>query len=117
MKHTIDSVKELTGRYGSPLYVFDELGFLENAKKLESAMLALYPHYRIAYSFKTNYTPYICSTVKKHGAMAEVVSGFEYELAKRIGFAESGCDNLSLFQREQRNSAGGPRGLYGYKLC
>lgn len=89
MKHTIDSVKELTGRYGSPLYVFDELGFLENAKKLESAMLALYPHYRIAYSFKTNYTPYICSTVKKHGAMAEVVSGFEYELAKRIGFAES----------------------------
>ncbi len=83
------AIKDLTKRFGCPLYVFDESGFAENARELEKAMKSRYSRYQIAYSFKTNYTPYICSTAKRLGALAEVVSGMEYELAKRIGFADS----------------------------
>ena len=88
MHLTKESVDTLTDRFGCPLYLFREVEFLENAHRLEAAMLSRYEKYRIAYSFKTNYTPYICQTVRKIGAYAEVVSGMEYELAKRIGFPD-----------------------------
>ena len=86
MNYSRETIEELTGQYGNPLYVFDECGFLENYHRLNKAMSACYEWYRIAYSFKTNYTPYICSTVEKLGSYAEVVSGMEYTLARQIGF-------------------------------
>lgn len=89
MKLTKEILDDLTGRFGCPLYVFDEAGFIQNAKLLDEAMKARYPRYRIAYSYKTNYTPYICSAAKRLGAFAEVVSGMEYDLAKRIGYEDS----------------------------
>lgn len=85
---TKESLDTLTGRFGCPFYLFEEADFLDNARSLEKAMQAHYGKYRIAYSFKTNYTPYICKTVRKIGAYAEVVSGMEYELAKKIGFPD-----------------------------
>lgn len=89
MKESRESIKALLDQFGSPLYVFDEVGFAENYRKLHTAMSSLYEKYEIAYSFKTNYTPYICLTAKKLGAYAEVVSGMEYELAKKIGYEDS----------------------------
>ena len=88
MRYTKDCLDTLIGRFGSPLYLFEETEFLNNAHCLERAMQTYYEKYRIAYSFKTNYTPYICKTVRKIGAYAEVVSGMEYELAKLIGFTD-----------------------------
>ena len=88
MRYTKESLDTLTGRFGCPFYLFEEADFLDNARSLEKAMQAHYGKYRIAYSFKTNYTPYICKTVRKIGAYAEVVSGMEYDLAKRIGFPD-----------------------------
>ena len=86
MKYSISSIEDLTGKYGTPLYVFDERGFRENYRALESAMKSRYENYRIAYSFKTNYTPYVCKIAKSLGAYAEVVSGMEYAIAKKIGY-------------------------------
>ena len=88
MEQTREALTALTDTYGSPLYVFDKKGFIENYKKLEQAMKTNYDNYRIAYSFKTNYTPYICQTAKELGAYAEVVSGMEYNLARKIGYRE-----------------------------
>lgn len=88
MQLTKESLDSLTGRFGCPFYLFEETAFLNNARSLEAAMQAHYGKYRIAYSFKTNYTPYICRAVRKIGAYAEVVSGMEYELAKRLGFPD-----------------------------
>lgn len=88
MDFTKETIESLSDRFGSPLYLFDEKAFTENYCHLFSAMSSLYEKYRIAYSFKTNYTPYICSTVKRLGAYAEVVSGMEYQLARRIGFED-----------------------------
>ena len=89
MEFSREEIENLRSCFGSPLYVFDEAGFIENYKKLEYAMRSEYNQYRIAYSFKTNYTPYICALVKKMGGCAEVVSGMEYAIAKRIGFSDS----------------------------
>lgn len=49
-------------------------------------MRASCPRYRLSYSFKTNYTPYVCGLIREMGGDAEVVSAMEYELATRVGF-------------------------------
>ena len=59
MRYTKESLDALTGRFGCPVYVFEETAFLNNARSLEGAMRTYYEKYRIAYSFKTNYAPYI----------------------------------------------------------
>lgn len=89
MIYTQELCSALTGKYGSPLYLFDEAAFTANYRKLEQTFQAIYPRYRIAYSYKTNYTPYICRLVKQLGGFAEVVSEMEYRAAKRIGYADS----------------------------
>lgn len=88
MDHTKESLDAMSAAYGSPLYIFDETGFVENYKALESAMRSCWERYRIAYSFKTNYTPYICRVCKELGAYAEVVSAMEYSIAKQIGYED-----------------------------
>ena len=50
-------------------------------------MKRIYSNYKVSYSYKTNYTPYICQLVKKLGGYAEVVSDMEYKLAKKIGYS------------------------------
>ncbi|MBQ7170762.1 MAG: diaminopimelate decarboxylase [Clostridia bacterium] len=80
-------IRKLETEFGIPLYVFDEAAFIHNYFKLETALRQYYPKYRVSYSFKTNYTPYMCSVVNRLGGYAEVVSGMEYDIAKRVGFA------------------------------
>lgn len=77
---------DLTAKFGSPLYIFDEKRFLNNYMHLTNAYRGIYPKFNIAYSYKTNYTPYICQKVKELGGYAEVVSSMEYWLAKQIGY-------------------------------
>ena len=72
----------------TPQYVFQEAAFIENYKYFESCFQRLYPNYRVSYSFKTNYTPYICNLVKNLGGYAEVVSMMEYTLAKKLGYSD-----------------------------
>jgi len=79
--------KELISSIKTPFYVFDERGFISNYEALQKAMRAVYPKYTIAYSYKTNYTPYICELVKRLGGYAEVVSDMEYTLAKKLGYS------------------------------
>lgn len=88
MIFSVDILKKLEDKYGMPLYVFDEKGFIENYRNLESCFQKIYKNYRIAYSYKTNYTPYIATVVKKLGGYAEVVSGMEYNLAKKLGYSD-----------------------------
>lgn len=83
MKETASLLIE---KIGTPFYLFDEMGFIRNYKKLESTFKVVYPKYHISYSYKTNYTPFICYLVKSLGGYAEVVSDMEYLLAKKIGY-------------------------------
>lgn len=79
-------VKKFVENHSLPFYLFDEQLFLDNINRFESTFQSVYPNYHIAYSFKTNYTPYICNLVKKNGGYAEVVSDMEYYLARKLGF-------------------------------
>lgn len=85
----IEIIRKAIKSYGAPLYIFDEKHFVENYSALIQSMKAEYPRYRLSYSYKTNYTPYICALVKRLGGYAEVVSDMEYLLAKRLGYNES----------------------------
>lgn len=82
-KRLIDS---LLDNYGSPLYVFDESEFIENYRALCEAFREVYPNYNPGYSYKTNYTPYICDLVKVLGGYAEVVSDMEMHIARKLGY-------------------------------
>ena len=81
-----NAITNLIQKQGTPFYIFDEKGFIENYNRLESTFRSVYPNYRICYSYKTNYTPFICNLVKNLGGLAEVVSDMEYELAIRLGY-------------------------------
>lgn len=78
-------VQSLLREYGSPLFVVSE-------EMLRRLYRDFYGHFsepgintRIAYSYKTNYLPAVCSIMHEEGAWAEVVSGMEYSLARALG--------------------------------
>ena len=83
----INTIKELIEKNVTPFYLFDEEGFVNNYRNLESTFKEFYPNYQLSYSYKTNYTPFVCQLVKSLGGYAEVVSDMEYTLAKKLGYA------------------------------
>ncbi|MBQ7517334.1 MAG: diaminopimelate decarboxylase [Bacteroidales bacterium] len=81
-------IERLTGEYGCPLYVFDKAGLVSDFNQLQKAFRSYYPKYRIAYSYKTNYAPRICSIVRELGGLAEVVSDMELTIARKVGYPD-----------------------------
>ena len=67
-------------------FVFDRDRFENNISNIHRSFRNVDVPLDIGYSFKTNFTPYICKTAKLLGCKAEVVSPFEYSLARRYGF-------------------------------
>lgn len=86
MQYMEQAIQQLIQKNGTPFYLFDEKGFINNYKKLEDTFKKVYPNYRLSYSYKTNYTPFVCQLVKSLGGYAEVVSDMEYTLAKKLGY-------------------------------
>lgn len=81
--------KQISEKYGTPCYIFDETQFEENILAFQTALNEYFPKENIiAYSFKTNYTPGICKLAKNLGCYAEVVSRMELEIAMKLGFKE-----------------------------
>jgi diaminopimelate decarboxylase len=79
---TIDSLVE---RFGSPLFVFSERTMREKYREVHEAFATRYPNVVQAWSYKTNYLQAVCAVFHDEGALAEVVSGFEYEKARKLG--------------------------------
>ena len=79
----------LAETYGESFFIYDEAKFKSNFEELSFAFNSRYPHTKIAYSYKTNYTPDICKLVNELGGYAEVVSEMEYFLAKRLGVPDN----------------------------
>jgi len=77
-------VKELADKYGSPLFVLNVQELREKYRDMTRAFKTRYPKAQIAYSYKTNYMKAVCSILHQEGAWAEVVSGFEYDIAKNL---------------------------------
>jgi len=78
-------VSELIEQYGSPLWVVSESTLRRRYREMYHAFSLRYPKVAISYSYKTNYLSGICSIFHQEGAWAEVVSGFEYDIAMDLG--------------------------------
>lgn len=80
-------IKDLVAEHGSPLFVFSEKKIRRDYRKLLDTIRMQYPKADISWSYKTNYLSAICSIYHQEGAMAEVVSGMEYEMARSLGIS------------------------------
>lgn len=69
----------------SPFYMVDRARFEANFDDLTAAFTARYQPFILAYSYKTNYLPYLCDIISQKGGWAEVVSRLEYDLAVKVG--------------------------------
>jgi diaminopimelate decarboxylase len=78
-------IKELVKQFGSPLWVVSEATLREIYKDLYRAFSLRYPKIIAAYSYKTNFLSGICALYFQEGAWAEVASGFEYDIAVKLG--------------------------------
>lgn len=78
-------LEKLAQEYGSSFYLLNSDGFRQNCAELMQAFGSIYPPFRIAYSYKTNYIPALCRIVNELGGYAEVVSEMEMEIALRCG--------------------------------
>ena len=79
------SIEELTERFGSPLFVFSERALRAKYHEAYTAFSTRYPDVQFAWSYKTNYLKAICKVFHEEGSIAEVVSDFEYEKARKLG--------------------------------
>ena len=82
---TKDLLESLSNKYGTSFYILDSDVFEENCRNLAEAFKKYYPHYNIAYSYKTNYTPKLVKIVDRLGGYAEVVSDMEAKIALKSG--------------------------------
>lgn len=80
-------VSALLAEFGSPLFVFSERTLRDKARRERGAFKSRYPKTSFAWSFKTNYLDVVCQVLRQEGWIAEVVSDFEYEKARKLGFA------------------------------
>jgi len=79
------TVKELTEKFGSPLFVLSENKMRQNYRTLNRIFKNRYPKVQFAWSYKTNYLSAVCSVYHSEGSWAEVVSEFEYDRAVKLG--------------------------------
>ena len=78
-------IDELIEKYGSPLFVVSEKKLREKYRQVYNAFASRYPNVQFGWSYKTNYLQGICAVLHQEGALAEVVSAFEYEKARKLG--------------------------------
>ena len=81
------AINDLVSKYGSPLIVLSEIQMRKRYRRLQDVMQMHYPKVEQAWSYKTNYLGAVCSIFHQEGARAEVVSGMEYQMARRLGLA------------------------------
>src|SRR5690606_16735085 len=84
---TIDGIEvtRLTKEFGSPLFVFSEHDMRAKARRAKEAFGSRYKKVSFAWSYKTNYLNAVCQIFHDEGWLAEVVSEFEYEKARKLG--------------------------------
>ncbi|MGH7890080.1 MAG: alanine racemase [Thermodesulfobacteriota bacterium] len=84
---TIDdvSIDKLVEEYGSPIFVVSAETLRNNINRFRDEFSKKYKTVEIAYSYKTNCLLGILDIIHKQGAWADVASGFEYEVARKLG--------------------------------
>ena len=86
-KDSIDGVpvEELVEAHGSPLFVYSQRTLEDRYRQLHDALARRWPKVQLAWSYKTCYLDAVCKVFHAEGAWAEVVSGMEFQKARRNG--------------------------------
>ncbi|MDX2101772.1 MAG: alanine racemase [Alphaproteobacteria bacterium] len=79
------AIEELVATYGSPVFVSSERGLRRSIRHLRGLFERYWPTAVHGWSYKTNYTSAVCMILHQEGSLAEVVSQFEYDKARRLG--------------------------------
>jgi diaminopimelate decarboxylase len=82
---TFKQIQQIETSNKSPFYLCDGRRFSDNFDQITKAFSSRWSKFILAYSYKTNYIPYLCQIIKDKGGWAEVVSRLEYDLALKIG--------------------------------
>lgn len=96
-----ERLQQWANQHQSPFYLMDTRRLTENFQRMKRAFESRYDQVVIAYSYKTNYVPYLCHTLHGEGAFAEVVSRLEYDLALRLGVAPANIVFNGPIKREE----------------
>ena len=101
------SVEKLVSEYGSPLFIVYAKTIRDNLKRFRSEFSTKYPKVEVAYSYKANCLSGVLDIIHNEGAWAEVASGFEYELARKMEVpGESIVFNGPYKRKEELKKAG-----------
>ncbi|MGK2966355.1 MAG: diaminopimelate decarboxylase [Tepidiformaceae bacterium] len=79
-------LRELTERFGSPLYVFDEADFRQTARDFRMEFEARWPEVRVLYAAKAFLCKAVARILNEEGLGMDVVSGGELGVARAAGF-------------------------------
>ena len=79
------SIDSLTGKYGSPVFVVSADTLRNNIRSFKNKFSTKYPKVELAYAYKANCISEILKVIHGEGAWAEAASGFEYDIARRLG--------------------------------
>lgn len=84
---TFEELETLLGDFGGSVYIAHPEVYQANATRLLSSFSRYYPKTALGYSYKTNYLPSLCLLANAMNSYAEVVSGLEYQMARRLGIS------------------------------
>ena len=85
--YTYQQLSTISQQYGDAFYTLDVDQFKRNFSELKQAFSEIYPHFNIAYSYKTNYIPSLGQAVNELDGYAEVVSDMEIDIALHAGIS------------------------------
>lgn len=83
MPASYDFLDEVSRQHGDSFYVFDEEQFRSNYLAFRKGLRRYCANSDVAYAFKANYMPAIGHVLADLDGMGEVVSRFEYDVARR----------------------------------
>ncbi|TGU96508.1 diaminopimelate decarboxylase, partial [Mesorhizobium sp. M00.F.Ca.ET.186.01.1.1] len=83
--YTYEQLAEWRKLCQSSFFLLDTARLCDNYRRFYEAFASRYEQVSVAYSYKTNYVPYVCQSLHQLGAQAEVVSRLEYDLARKLG--------------------------------
>jgi diaminopimelate decarboxylase len=84
MMISYEQLQKISQDYGNSFYTFNTEQLKENIETFTKCFTQSYPKVEVAYSYKTNYIPYVLGIIDSLGLSPEVVSEMEYDLATSI---------------------------------
>ncbi len=86
---TTNAAQRLAKNFASPVYLIDAEGITRRLMEFQETAKQIYKHSIVALSYKTNPLHGMLNILHAKGAYAEVVSGDEFRIAKKLGVKNS----------------------------